>query len=917
MMSAVERIVPSNIEAEEAVLGSLLIDPDAIFKVISFLRPDDFYRQKNGWIYEAIRARNDKGEPTDFVTVCDELEQREQLEEVGGASFIASLIDSVPTAAHVEHYAHIVERTATLRRLISAAGEIAGLAYQDSGEVEEIMDQAEQAIFSVSQRRITRDLTPVSTLLDEYFERIDYLSDHQGEMIGIPSGFADLDKIIGGFQPSDFIVIAGRPGMGKTSLALSIAQSVAVKHRACIALFSLEMSGEQLVQRLVSNETSIDSQRLRLGRINDEELDRVAQAIGLLSDTAIFIDDTPAISSLELRSKARRLHAEQGLQMIIVDYLQLMYAGRPTENRVQEISFISRSLKALARELRVPVVAVSQLSRAVESRRDKRPILSDLRESGCLTGDTLIMRADTGQLVPIKQLAEEGASMPVLTVGENLKLRVATMTKAFPSGHKRVYRLCTRSGRRIRASANHPFRRLSGWARLDELRPGDRIAVPRVLSGVPQEPVTTDENELILLAHLIGDGCYVKRQPLHYTNTRSRGLWLPWPDRQDRQPGEGSLSRGGLEPPHVTATLTSADAACLEAVREAAVRRFDVEPRLVQQENWYHLYLSATQHLTWGTRNPIAAWLDEELGIYGQRSPEKVIPAAIFRLAPEQIALFLRHLWATDGTISRASSGNRGYVIYYASTSRELVAQIQHLLLRLGILSTIRVSRKDGYRPTFQLHIQGRTEQSKFLQRVGIFGAKGLLVEEALVALAAIPANPNTDVLPKEVWKEIERARQERRWSLREFHRRMGWTHDGTNRRKHSVSRSRMHKILEVLPDPQLEALANSDLYWDEVILIEGLGVEEVYDATVQDTHNFIANDIIVHNSIEQDADVVIFIYRDEMYNEDSDMKSIAEIKVAKHRNGPTGQIYLRFINELAKFVDLERYRDELEGIEY
>jgi replicative DNA helicase len=869
---AVEKLPPQNIEAEQSVLGGLLIDPDAIIGVASFLRPEDFYRESHGRIYEAILHLYERREPADFVTVCDELERREQLEGVGGASYLTSLINAVPTSAHVEYYGHIVERTALLRRLISAAGKIAGLAYQETEEVDEVIDQAEQLLFGVSQRRLAQDLVPVSVLLSDYFDRIEYLHQHRDQMLGVPTGFVDLNKLLTGLQPSDLIIVAGRPGMGKSSLLLCMLHALATKHRGCAALFSLEMAGEQVAQRLIALETGIDSQRLRVGRVKDEEVELVARAIGHLSEAAIFVDDTPSISTMELRTKARRLHAERGLALVAVDYLQLMRAGVRSENRVQEISYISRALKSLARELRVPVVAVSQLSRAVESRQDKRPILSDLRESGCLTGDTLIMQADTGQLVPLQQLAKAGASIPVLTLGQNLKLRIATMTRAFPSGYKRIYRLCTRSGRRIKASANHPFLRLSGWVRLDELRPADRIAVPRVLPGVPQEPLTRDENELVLLAHLIGDGCYVKRQPLHYT---------------------------------------SADTACLEAVRGAAVRRFDVEPRLVQQENWYHLYLSATQHLTWGKRNPIAAWLDEELGIYGQRSPEKVIPEAIFRLSLEQIALFLRHLWATDGTISRASSGNRGYVIYYASTSRELVSQIQHLLLRLSILSTIRVSRKNGYRPTFQLHIQGRTEQSKFLQRVGIFGAKSLLTEEALGVLPSIRANPNTDVLPKEVWEKIEQARQERGWSLREFHRRMGWAHDGTNRRKHGVSRFRLRKILEVLPDPQLEALANSDVFWDEIISIEELGTEEVYDATVPGTHNFIANDIVVHNSIEQDADVVMFIYRDEMYNEFTDQKNIAEIAVAKHRNGPTGKIHLRFVNELAKFVDLEKYREE------
>ena len=386
-MSTVERMAPHNLEAEGAVLGSLLIDPDAIFRVASFLNADDFYREKNGWIYQAVLDLHDRREPVDFVTLCDELDRRGQLEEVGGAAYITELIASVPTSIHVEHYGRIVERTATLRRLISAAGQIAGLAYEETEDLDTIVDRAEQLIFGVSQRRITRDLTPIKQIIHEYYDRIDYLSQHRGEPLGVPTGYKLLDKLLGGLQRSDLIVIAGRPGMGKTSLLLSIAQNAARKYNQRVALFSLEMSSEQVVQRLISAETGIDSQRLRLGDLHEDEWPIFVQATGVLSDTQIFIDDTPSISALQMRTKARRLHAEHGLDLILVDYLQLMRGDFRAENRVQEVSYISRELKALARELNVPVVAASQLSRAVEQRQDKRPQLSDLRESGSIEQD--------------------------------------------------------------------------------------------------------------------------------------------------------------------------------------------------------------------------------------------------------------------------------------------------------------------------------------------------------------------------------------------------------------------------------------------------------------------------------------------------------------------------------------------------
>ncbi len=382
-----DKTIPANVEAEEAVLGSLLIDPDAIIKVSPFLRADDFYVTRNGWIYQAIYDLHERREPADFVTVCDELERRQQLDDVGGRSYIASLINAVPTAIHVEHYAHIVERTALLRRLIRAAGQIAALAYDESQEVDDVVDQAEHLIFTIAERRIQRDLVPLKRIMHDVMDRLDYLHRHQGEFLGVPTGFNLLDRLLGGLQKSDLIIIAARPGVGKTSLGLNIAHNAALKYARHVAIFSLEMSAEQLGQRLLAMEAGIDSQRLRLGNIADDEWFTLTEAAGVLADAGLYIDYTPAMSPGEMRTKARRLHAEYGLDLIIVDYLQLMRGDGRSENRVQEISFISRSLKALARELNLPVIAISQLSRAVESRQEKRPILSDLRESGSIEQD--------------------------------------------------------------------------------------------------------------------------------------------------------------------------------------------------------------------------------------------------------------------------------------------------------------------------------------------------------------------------------------------------------------------------------------------------------------------------------------------------------------------------------------------------
>ncbi len=386
-MSDIERLPPHSSEAEEAILGSLLIDPDAIFEVASFLKAEAFYRVHNRWIYDAIITLSEKREPIDFITLTEELRRREQLEEVGGEAYLIGLLNVVPTSINARAYAQVVEAAAIRRKLISAAGTIANLAYNEAEDISVVIDRSEQTLFGVSEERTTRDLVPVKQIARTYLERVEELNRRGDDVIGVPTGFKDLDRILGGLNRSDLIIVAARPGMGKTSLQNAMALTAARRYNKRVALFNLEMSGEQLVQRMISAETRIDSQRLRRGNLAEQEWPIFMQAIGRLSETHIFIDDTPSITPMQLRTKCRRLYAEQGIDLIMIDYLQLMNAEYRTNNRVQEISDISRGLKGLARELDVPVVAAAQLSRAVESRQDKRPMLSDLRDSGSIEQD--------------------------------------------------------------------------------------------------------------------------------------------------------------------------------------------------------------------------------------------------------------------------------------------------------------------------------------------------------------------------------------------------------------------------------------------------------------------------------------------------------------------------------------------------
>ena len=382
---------PYSQEAEEAVLGAVLINPDAFLGVASFLNAEDFYILRHSYVWEALMRISERNEKADYVTVQEELRQMERLNDIGGPAYLLQLINNTPTSVHAEVYGRLVERAAIRRRLMTAADEIKALALEEDMAIEKVTSEAESRLFHVTERNLRRDLVAMREALSDYFERIEHLMQHPDEPMGLPTGFRDVDELLGGLQRSDLLIFAGRPGMGKTSFLLSVALNAA-KLGARIAIFTMEMGNEQIVQRFVSMETGINTQKLRTGQLNQQEWSRFVQASGRLANLRVFIDDTPAMTPIQMRTKCRRLMHEYGLDLVIVDYMQLMNSGGGYENnRVQEISFISRSLKELARELNVPVFSAAQLSRAVEQRQDKRPVLSDLRESGSIEQDADIV----------------------------------------------------------------------------------------------------------------------------------------------------------------------------------------------------------------------------------------------------------------------------------------------------------------------------------------------------------------------------------------------------------------------------------------------------------------------------------------------------------------------------------------------
>jgi len=398
-----EKLPPQSIEAEQSVLGSLLLSKKAIIKIADFIKPEDFYRDSHRFIYETMLELFEKNEPIDVLTVSTKLETKNLLEKIGGSSYLTTLVNFVPTASNIVHYAKIVQKKKTLRDLIEAAYSITQLSYDEQEEIEGILDQAEKSVFAVSQRSLRQFFTPIKSGLEEAFNRIDSLHKHEGGALrGVPTGFIDLDNKLAGLQKSDYILLAARPSLGKTTLALDIVRNVAVKEKKTVGIFSLEMASSQLVDRMLCAQANIDLWKLRTGRLSDKGEDndftRIQQAMGELSESPIFIDDSPSATVMEIRTKARRLQSEVSLDLIVIDYIQLINPIGSYNSPVQQMTEISRSLKALARELEVPVLAVSQLSRASEQREDKRPHLSDLRDSGSLEQDAdvvlLIYRED-------------------------------------------------------------------------------------------------------------------------------------------------------------------------------------------------------------------------------------------------------------------------------------------------------------------------------------------------------------------------------------------------------------------------------------------------------------------------------------------------------------------------------------------
>ena len=857
-----EKTLPHNAEAERTVLGAILVDNQAFNSAAEILGRDDFYREAHRRIFSAMAGLAERSQPIDLVTLKDELARQSALEAAGGPAYLAGLVDGVPRITSVEHWSRLIKEKAVLRNLIHAGNRIVTSCYEAEDEAAVLLDRAEKAIFDIAERRIRAGFVPMSEIVKESFRTIDQLSQSQEVVTGVPTGFVDLDEMTSGFQKGDLVIVAARPAMGKTSFTLNIAQHVAMRVGETVGFFSLEMSKEQLALRLLCADARIDAHRLRTGKLNEKDWARLAKAYTDLAQSKIFIDDSATISPLEMRAKCRRLKAEHGLGLIVVDYLQLVSSSGRSENRQQELSAISRSMKGLAKELGCPVIALSQLSRAPEARTDKRPQLSDLRE--CVVGETLVVLAD-GRRVPIRDLV--GTEPRVLAVGDDQKIGAASSDKVWSVGVRPVFEVRLSSGRTIQATGRHRLLGAEGWVRVEDLTPGARVALSRRVPE-PVAPERWSEDRLVLLGHLVGDGSYLVHQPLRYTTASEENS---------------------------------------RAVAEAARREFGATVNRHEGRGAWHQLVISGNGDRWHPAG-LGRWL-KELGIFGQRSHEKRLPPGVFGLANEQIALLLRHLWATDGTISVRKKGSRGSsAVSFSTSSRGLAEDVAALLMRFGIVARLHVVIQGEARPCHVVAVSGAEDQRRFLRSVGAFGPRVAPAHALEAVIAAVESNPNVDTLPVESFGRVRAAMSRRGITTRAMAALRGTACGGTAHFRFAPSRQTMASYAALLGDEKLQSLAESDLFWDRVVSVVPAGEAEVFDLTVPGPASWLADGVVSHNSgaIEQDADIVMFIFREEEYKPSEENRGIAEIIIGKQRNGPTGSRKLAFIKEFTRFENLE-----------
>lgn len=861
----IDRIPPHNLEAEMAVLGSILVDKRMMEVADEILRPGDFYAHVHESIYDALLSlyRENPNGPLDKIVLADELRTRDLLDRVGGLPYINALMDTVQTAASARYYATIVHEKAVLRSLIHAGTEITQFGYEGEEDVSSALDRSQQLVFGIGQRGINQ-FTQVKDMMKDAFDRIDHLFHHRGDRTGLTAGFRDIDEMTTGFQPGNFVIVAARPGMGKTSFALNMAVAAARDEGLPVAFFSLEMSNDELIQRLICSEARISMNDMRRGNIKQHQWEDISRAMGDLNDLQIYLDDTGGLTVGDVRSRARRLKSTAGnLGAIFIDYLQLLRPSTLTKNanRNEEISEICRTLKVTAKDIGVPIIALAQLNRGVETRADKRPMLADLRD--CLAGGSLVTNADTGERIAIDRIVANRLRFNVWAMDDRMKLVRKPIVDAWKVGTRQVFVVRTQSGREVRCTAGHRFRAAEGWRELRDLKTGDAIAAPRRY-GEPKWTGSITPGQATLLGWLIGDG-----------------------------------HLGG------SAALTVASREEAEMAVRLAADEFGIAPRVKPERpsTTALRVLMTTGRLCGAGKNPLTRWL-RELGVWKVTGSKKRVPAAVFTQPNRVVASFLRGLFHADGSFTRSATSTRACV-RLSSVSEGLARDVVHLLRRFGVNAFLRHStRIGGFRSRasalWTVQITDRSAVTAFMTEVGFLSAKQLRAAERFVVSKETDA-AHYDRIPLAFNGRIRALRAERGLS----HTGLGWRDQGKQ-----MSRATCGMIARKLEDPELSILSESDVVWEPIVSIEAAGEEVVYDITVGELHNFCVDDVLTHNSgsLEQEADVVAFLYREGYYNMDAAEPDRAEFIISKHRNGPTGTVNLRFQKEYTLFLP---YGDE------
>ncbi len=852
------RVPPHSIEAEESVIGAVLIDNEAFDRIGDAVIAEDFYVERHARFFAAMASLSEQALPMDSVTVADRLKQRDDLTRIGGLAYLIELTEKVPTSANVEHYAHIVRERSVLRRVIRVSTDIIESAYDSSVDPKAFIDNAEQKIFEVSEQSARSGPIRIDTLMVESVAKIETLIKRKSAITGVPSGFADLDRLTAGFQPSDLIIVAGRPSMGKTAFCLNIAEYVALEAGIGVAVFSLEMSSDQLVMRMLCSQAELDLSKVRTGMLKDKDFKALALTAGQLGSAPIYIDDTPALSVMELRARARRLKRDSStdLGLIVIDYLQLMRGGGE-DSREQEISAISRALKGLAKELRVPIIALSQLNRQVELRADKKPMLADLRE--CVTGDTLVVLSD-GRRVPVRELVGEAPKVVAVSPAGDLVL--ARCETVWRVGQRVVWRVQLASGRSIRATRDHRLLGASGWCKVSELVPGDYLAASARLPE-PEDAQHWPVELVAMLGHLFGGSMRVDGNTIVYSSTRRASVDLV----------------AGVAKEALAATVVYAKTPRRRAKKAKPCYRIDIHG------------------------GPVLTWLGD-IGLLGQDEENLRIPAAFFRLSRDDSAQLLRHLLAAGGSVRERQGRRSGTTVHYSLSSEHMAADVAALLLRFGVATRIRRIEVEGQASEYRVVICDAESLSRFVTYVGACGVQERQLRRVrdIIALRAMREVP--DDIPAALVASAQGLLEERGIAAQMA----TGTADGRPvQLGGGLSRSTVRQLAETLDDDVLRSWCAADLYWDRVVSIERDGREAVYDLTVPGPASWLADGIISHNSgaIEQDADVIAFIYRDDFYNTNSAIPGVAEVVVGKQRNGPTGTVRLRFDREFARFQDL------------